>query len=109
MAINPALLLEELSQVLKQIREHLAWYDLAASETKQGIPPSFQVQTSTREQARQEIPLLAARFKSLALDIHDALQAQKLSRQQTEQLSKRLHELERSFRSLRLSERFISL
>ena len=108
MAINPALLLEELSQVLKQIQEQLAWYDLAASETKQGIPPSFQVQTSTREQARREIPLLAARFKSLALDIHEALHAQKLSGQK-EQLSRRLRELERTFQSLRLSERFISL
>ena len=109
MAINPALLLEELSQVLKQLQEQLAWYDLAASETKPGKPPSFQPQTSTREQARREIPLLATKFKALALDLHDALRATKLPAQQKEQIACEFRELERTFNSLRLSERFISL
>lgn len=109
MAINPAVLLEELSIVLQLIQEQLAWDDLAGSETKPGKPPSFQPQTSAREQARREIPLLATRFKSLALDLHDALHTTKLPAQQREQIACELRELERTFNSLRLSERFISL
>jgi hypothetical protein len=103
------MLLEQLSQTLKQLQEQLAWYDLAGSETKPGKPPSFQTQTSAREHARREIPFLATKFKALALDLHDALHARKLPVQQREQTAHKLHELERTLNSLRLTERFISL
>jgi hypothetical protein len=98
--------IEELSRILSRIQEQLAWESLALAETRQGLPPSFQVQTSAREQARREIPILGGKFKSLALDIHEALQhAPEKGRQQ----ASKLQELEHTFHSLRLTEKFISL